>query len=98
MAASVVILVIDEFNIRRDKAECDAPVSVHPDGPEAFSRAFQRMQAKYGLCKIFQFNRAIQGAQSELKFCSVSGLYSTNGTRFVKEFQAFVSKADDHKV
>jgi hypothetical protein len=45
----MMILIIDQFDIRADEAECHPPIAVDPDRPESAQLTLQRMQLIAGL-------------------------------------------------
>ena len=45
----MVILIVHQLHIHTGKPEGDSPVAVHPNGPEAFQCAFERVQAEITL-------------------------------------------------
>ena len=96
VGSSVVVLIVDQFDIPADKTEGHAPVAIDPYRMEAGQTAFQRMQSQGGRIQFGGFGGRLQCGEDEAELARVSRLYATRAARGMKVHQSLVSKAFYH--
>lgn len=93
---SVVVQIVDEFDVLPNESEDHAPVAVDRDRVEPPQLTGQRMQAPPGRCEIARLRRGIQGGQLQPELGRMLRLYSGLGATSKERLEALVSEAPDH--
>ena len=93
----MVVLVVDDFGIRADEPEGDAPVAADPDGPGTFSFALERMEAKPGEAHVFSLRRRVEATQYQAQSFGMRRLDPGLGPGLEEPGQALVLEAPDHE-
>lgn len=93
---SVVVQIVDEFDVLPNESENHAPVAVDRDRVEPLELAGQRMQAPPGCSEIARLRRGIQCRQLQLQPRRVLRLDTGLAASSEECLEAFVSEAPDH--
>jgi hypothetical protein len=93
---SVVVQIIDEFDVLPNESENHTPVSVDRDRVEPPQLAGQRMLASTWRCEIARLRRGIQGCQLQPELGRMLRLDSDLGAAPEKRLEALVSEAPNH--
>ena len=91
-------VVIDIINILRAavKAENHPPVGAYCNGPEAFRRAFQRMQPEPRQIHVVNGSSGVERCQNIPQLANMFGVYAARVVLFKKPFQSLVADCPYH--
>ncbi len=92
----MIVLVTDHFGIATEKLERDSLITTNPNGPCAFSYAFERMKSKARKAHILWFGNRVQATQDQAQPLGVLRLNPGLGSRLKKLGQALVLEASNH--
>jgi len=93
---SVVVQIIDEFNVLPNEPADHAPVTVDCDRVESPAFAGQGVQAPPRRCEIVRLRRGVQCRELQPEFGSVLWLDSSLGASLAERLERFMSEAPDH--
>ncbi len=96
--SSVIIFIVDNFNICTCKAESNPPVGLNCDRPDIVSVPFQAVQVKAGKGQLPRLGCIIQGSKNMLQSVSMSWLNTSLATCAIKLSQTFVKKTLNHGI
>jgi hypothetical protein len=89
---SVVIQIIQQFNIRANKPEGQSPICLYGQGIEPGTVARQSMQAPGRAAQVLRPTRSTQGGQQLAQALGVNGLNTCHAARLEIRLKAFVSE------
>lgn len=92
----MVILVVDQFDIRSDEPKGDTPVSVDPDRPVPLQLAFEWMETESGQVEIIRHHGHIEQTEKASEFGGMSRLNAALGAGSMEALKSLVAKADNH--
>jgi hypothetical protein len=93
---SVVVELVDQFDIKACDTEYQAPIAGHAYRPETEPLSFERVQLPARHIHVLGDHGTVEELQLSPQSLDMGSLNAAGITRFVEEPQAFVAKADDH--
>lgn len=94
--SSMVIQVIDKFDIDAGKTEGEPPVSVYPYRPVTLQITLQSVQSQPRLVQVPRFLGHIEHREEQSEFLGMCRLNTPPRTGLVKGFESLMPKTDNH--
>lgn len=92
----VIILIVNQFGICSDEAECYPPIAIDPDRPVPVQIPFEWMQAKARQAQICWNHGDVQKAENTRELFGMRSLDTLSRAGSIEGLQTFMSKADNH--
>ena len=96
MLASVVVQVIQQFNVLSDKAKSQAPVGLHRHGMKACPVTAEAMQAPGRAGQVLRASCHIQRRQQLAQPGGMDGLYAPGTAHRKETLKALMPERQDH--